>query len=224
MPAEHSRKDSADVIRHHMPLPESDVVLIDGFRVTSLDRTVYDVIRSVHLEAAVVCFDAALHKIAWDDTHRTYDVAGAERFRQLVAARIHGGKGVRGIRQARFVLEFADGRADSPGESVSRLWMWQLNVPAPVLQHVVDLGDGRYAQLDLAWPTLARWAEFDGLAKYSDPDLLDGQTAEEVLDAERRREQEIEAVTGWSCDRWGFAQMPSLDAFASHLRTIGLYR
>ncbi len=57
-----------------------------------------------------------------------------------------------GIIQARFVTRFADGRAQLPGESVSRLWMAQLGIRKPELQYRVALGGGKYALLDFAWP------------------------------------------------------------------------
>lgn len=222
-PGVHPRRRGADVVRHHADLPEADVVEIDGLRVTSLERTVYDVIRTVSLEAAVVCFDAALRSIAWDDDTNVYDTAAAEDFRRRVQERIAAHSGARGIRQARFVAEFADGRAQLPGESISRLWMWQLGVPTPELQYRVDFPDGKYALLDFAWPQLARWAEFDGRIKLEDAELLAGRTPEEVIERQNRRERSIRAVTGWHCDHWGFEQMPTISDFAAFLRTIGLY-
>ena len=41
-----------------------------------------------------------------------------------------------------FVVEFADGRAESPGESQSRLRMWELSLPAPELQVPIMTDDG----------------------------------------------------------------------------------
>ncbi len=137
--------------------------------------------------------------------------------------RIVASRGGRGTRQARFVVGFADGRAQLPGESISRLWMWQLGIPDPRLQLRVDLRAGRYALLDFAWPQLGRWAEFDGEVKYTDPEMLDGRTIDEVRAHQTQREQAVREATGWRVDRWGFPQMRSIDAFAAHLRSIGLY-
>jgi len=220
VPGRHTRRNSTDVVRHQAPLPETDVVIIGGVRVTSLDRTVYDVIRTRSLECAVVVFDAALRAQAW--MGNTYEVEVAEAFRARVERRIRDNPGARGIRQARFVTSFADGRADRPGESISRLWMWQLGAPDPELQYRVEFGDGTYALLDFAWPALGRWGEFDGTSKYSDATMLAGRTAEQVLESQRAREGRVRQATGWHPDRWGFAQMPTIDAFAEHLRKIGL--
>lgn len=221
VPGRHTRRDSRDAVRHHLPLPDEDVEVIDGLRVTTLARTVYDVIRMVSLEAAVACFDAALRLVAWDDDEKAYDAYAAAVFRADVVRRISRSAGARGIRQARFVAEFADGRAQLPGESVSRLWMWQLGMPDPQLQRRVELEAGRFALLDFAWPALGRWAEFDGEVKYTDADLLRGRTAEEVRTDQTLRERAVKRATGWRVDRWGFEQMSTIDAFASHLRALG---
>jgi hypothetical protein len=222
VPGLNGRRNGPDLVRHHVALPANDIVVIDGLKVTSLDRTAYDLIRAVSLDAAVASFDAALHRVAWDEETNRYDVDAAERFRDLVRRRVAANPGARGIRQARFVVEFGDGRAQSPGESIARLWMWQLSVPVPVLQHRVDFPDGTYALLDFSWPEMGRWAEFDGLVKYMDAEILAGRTAEQVLEAQDRREQKVRAATGWDCDRWGFERMQTIDDFAQHLRAIGL--
>lgn len=222
VPGLHTRKNSSDVVRHHLPLAERDVEVVDGLNATTLERTIYDVIRTTSLETAVACFDSALRRVAWDDHSRRYDHAAAGALREEIVSRISRGTGARGIRQARFVAGFADGRAQLPGESVSRLWMWQLQIPTPELQFRVELGHGKFALLDFAWPQLGRWAEFDGETKYHDPEMLDGRTMDEVMADQWQREQAVRRATGWRVDRWGFVQMPTLDAFAAHLRDIGL--
>ncbi|MEQ6897243.1 hypothetical protein [Microbacterium sp. KR10-403] len=222
LPAGATRSNGGDIRRHHVPLPHADIATVDGMRVTSLERTVYDVIRSVSLEAAVVVFDAALHKVAWDDKTNTYDEPEAERFRQAVRERVCTHPGARGIRQARFVTEFADGRAGSPGESVSRLWMWELGVPTPELQYRVELRNGRYALLDFAWPHLCKWGEFDGQIKYSDAGILRGRTVDEIMQLQQEREAAVEAATKWKCERWGSPALTDLPDFARAMRAAGL--
>ena len=222
LPAGARRRRAAGTKRHHVPLPELDVTIVDGIRVTTLERTVYDVIRMVSLEAAVVVFDAALHQIAWDTETNTYDEDAAERFREAIRLRVRSHPGARGIKQARFVAEFADGRSGSPHESVSRLWMWELGAPTPELQYRVELPDGRYALLDFAWPTLAKWGESDGQIKYTDPRLLAGRTPHEVLELQERRQAAVELATKWTCHRWGSAALTDLPEFAQYLRAAGL--
>lgn len=220
IPGPSSRHDSPDVVRHHLPLSEADVEIIDGLRVTTLSRTVYDVIRMTSLEAGVSCFDAALRQVAWDDDTREYDAVAAAGFRQGVLDRIIAHTGARGIRHARFVTDFADGRAQLPGESVSRLWMWQLGMPDPELQRRVELDIGGLALLDFAWPALGRWAEFDGEVKYTDPGMLAGRSADEVRHLQNAREDAVRRATGWEVSRWGWDQAPSFASFAALMRRL----
>ena len=220
---EHPRRNGSDVTWHFAPLADDEVVEREGMRVTSLDRTVYDVIRTESLEAAVACFDAALRSVGWDERENEYDRDAAEDLRARVRARVFANPGARGIVQARFVTRFADGRAQLPGESVSRLWMAQLGIRAPELQYRVALGRGRYALLDFAWPDAGLWCEFDGEVKYNDGDLLRGRDRDGVLAAQDARERRIRAVTGWESHRWGFDRMQTFDAFVEYLREIRLY-
>ncbi|MEV4687193.1 hypothetical protein [Microbacterium sp. LWH3-1.2] len=218
----HTRRNARDVIRHQEPLPEQDVVLIDGLRVTSLDRTVYDVIRTASMETALVVYDAALRKCAWNEATRSYDEARAAGFRALVDTRIVRGAGARGIRQARLLSAIGDGRAQLPGETITRLWLLQLGVAKPELQHRIGFPDGAFALLDLAWPALGRWVEFDGAFKLTDEDVMGGRTADDVRADQQSREDRVRRLTGWRCDRHGFERMLSIDAFAEYLRSIGL--
>src|SRR5690606_31187654 len=59
----HSRVE-AGVVRRDMRIDEADIVEVEGIRVTSLTRTVFDVARTASLETAVGCADAALRRVA----------------------------------------------------------------------------------------------------------------------------------------------------------------
>lgn len=218
-----TRHNAHDVRRHHEPIPEEDVVIVDGVRVTTLERTVYDVIRTRSLESAVIAFDAAMRKLAWDDRTNTYDEVTAGAFRRRIRDRIHAHAGARGIRQARFVVEFADGRAQLPGESLLRLRVWQAGLPTPVLQYRVQLEGARYALLDVALPARRRWLEFDGSVKYTDERMMVGGDLQATLAAESTRQAAVERVTGWRCDRLGWQDVRTIDAFARVQRAIDLY-
>ncbi len=214
-------RSRGDVIRHSGLLPESDVTTIDGLRVTTLARTVTDLIRTSSPEAAVAYADAALRLVAWRG-HGDYDETSAEGFRGDITARLAASPGARGIRQARVIADFADGRAQLPGESVSRLWMQRLGVVAPILQLPVALGSGRHAYPDFAWPSLGRFGEFDGDGKYLDAALTAGREPRAILRAQRAREGELIAATGWRPVRWGSERLTGLAAFAGFLRAQGL--
>ncbi|WP_375385808.1 hypothetical protein [uncultured Microbacterium sp.] len=219
---ENPPKSQFDVVRHRDALTDADVVRVGGHVATSLERTVYDIIRAESLETAVAVFDAALRSVAWNDDVLTYDFAAAARFRRAVAMRVDAARGARGRLQAQFVTAFADGRAQLPAESVSRLWLYELGVPAPELQYRVVGVSGRTYFLDMAWPELGIFGEFDGQGKYTLPHLTKGRTEVEVRAAEAEREAEIRAATGWRPIRWKGVQISALDSFAEFLRDAGI--
>lgn len=95
----------------------------------------------------------------------------------------------------------ADGRAESPGESMSRVRMWQARLPRPDLQRTV-LAEGapgvRY-RVDFIWQDLGVVGEFDGRVKYQRQSF--GRDPEQVLWEERTRERELVRM-GLQVARW----------------------
>lgn len=183
------RKPAA--ILHKAPLAAGDVVHIDGFSVTSLERTVVDVARAWPKADALAVVDAALARGA--------DLgAMTERVR---LRRSHGNA------RARWVLIFADGRSESYYESLTRLRFHEQGVPPPELQYTVITPGGHLLGVaDFAWPSLGVLGEFDGAAKYGDL-RGEGQSPQQVLAAEKRREEQI-CLQGW----W-FARFTARDCY-----------
>ncbi|SDQ45167.1 hypothetical protein [Microbacterium sp. cf332] len=212
-----------DVVRHRHYVAATDITSVDALRTTNLARTLFDVLCAESAETATAAMDVALRSVAWRG-RGVYEAAAAAALSAAVAARIEHAPGARGIRRARFVAAIADGRAQLPGESVSRLWMLQLGAAQPALQYPVAIGGGRCAFLDFAWPTLRRFGEFDGDGKYLDPALTAGRSPRDVLRDQRERESRIVAATGWTPVRWGWERLGSRTAFAAFLRSHGLLR
>jgi hypothetical protein len=216
----HPPKTHGDVVRHKLALPSADVTERNGLPVTTLDRTIFDVIRTQRLDAAVAVFDAALRLVAWDEARHAVNVAAAERFRADVRARVFAAPGARGIRTARLALELADPRAQLPGEALSRVRMWELSMPAPVLQLAVDTAKGR-RYLDFAWPTLRRFGEFDGLIKLYEPEYTRGRDVAAIQAEQRERRAAIEVATGWQGMSWGWESLVDAGTFWTTLRAQG---
>lgn len=100
------------------------------------------------------------------------------------------------------VLSFADPRAESPGESRSRVVIDQLGFVAPHLQTEVRLAGGRRRRLDFDWDAAGVIGEFDGKVKYQ-PGSRDGFGNEaSVYWDEKWREDEVEEATGKRFVRW----------------------
>ncbi|WP_183061968.1 type IV toxin-antitoxin system AbiEi family antitoxin domain-containing protein [Motilibacter peucedani] len=174
--ADHRKRPGLHVLR--APLPDEHVRADGhGVPVTSGARTAIDLARSLPLHAAVVAMDSALRlRLA---TPEALDEA-------LQAVR-----GWRGAPQAVRAVRLADGRSESPGETLARLVMAELGLPTPVPQGVVRGASGRPYRGDLVLEEHHVVVEFDGWSKYAG----DGSTsAAEVLRAEKRREDDLRAA------------------------------
>ena len=98
-------------------------------------------------------------------------------------------------------VAFLDGRSESAGESVSRVRLVQQGLPCPDLQREIYDADGRLvARVDFCWDEERTVGEFDGKQKYGRL-LRPGQTSEEVIYAEKVREDALRDV-GWQVVRW----------------------
>ena len=173
---------------HGVPFATCDTTMMGGTRVTSLARTVLDLACSESIERGVAVGDAALRLGL-----RDYEVVAA-----VLAA---GGR--HGIARARSTAELIDVRSESVGESFSRVRFWRWGIPAPVLQlEVRDPYGVLVGRGDFGWPELGTIGEFDGKVKYGLL-LKPGQSAADVLFAEKRREERIREL-GWQVVRWGW--------------------
>lgn len=204
--------------RHEDFLDDSDVEEVDGILRTTIERTVFDVLRHLPAETALACADAALRMTS--ARGRVVDLASSETWRERLTERAARTRGQRGVRQARRLIAFADGRAESPGESVSRLQLFRLGFREFALQAPVDGPHGHPYYVDLALPEARAFWEFDGAAKYIDPSLRGGLDASAVLLAEKRREDWIRGRTQWRFARGEDRDIATPDALASRLRSF----
>jgi hypothetical protein len=113
-----------------------DVALIDGIKVTTPLRTACDLGRLLSRDQALAALDGLVRDAGVSVDELRHEVT---RFR-----------GYRGVRQLRALAPLADGRAQSPAESILRLrWLDcselpkpvpQLRLPGPVSDYYLDLG------------------------------------------------------------------------------------
>lgn len=200
---------------HADELTVEDVTLLDGVRCTSLDRTVFDLVRMLDFDAAVVVADAALRIVASADG--VYDEQIAEEWRERMLARAADAAGARGVRQARDVIAFADGRAESPVESVARVQLMRLGFRDVRLQ--VEVGDYR---VDLCVEDVGVLLEIDGVVKYEDEVLRAGRSLEQVLLDEKRREDWIRGVTQRRLVRLEPHHVATPEALCARLESFGI--
>ncbi len=209
-----------DVMRHCTPLGPHDVTEVHGIRCTSLARTVFGVACAASPDTALVIADGAERLVA--TTGSGWDPDLAEQWRRGLAERIARAAGARGIRRARWVAGFADGRAETTLESISRLQLRRLGFQRVRLQVPVAAPAGRDYRVDFGLDDVDAWGECDGAGKYLDEAQRSGRSPEQVLLDEKRREDWIRGTTGRRILRWEHRHVTSAAALAAHLSAFGI--
>jgi len=98
-----------------------------------------------------------------------------------------------GRRRAGIAIARSSDASESPLETLVLARCQDLGFESPVQQFPIVGSDGRTYRVDFAWDDGRIVAESDGQGKYRDPELLAGRSSEEVLWAEKRRENAIRA-------------------------------
>lgn len=177
---------------HGAALPAEQVTEVNGFRVTSLSRTVLDLACLLRPLLAVPIGDAALQAGMTTD-----------ELAQRLAESAHR----HGIARARRTATLLDARSESPGESMSRVVFAEHRIPMPIPQLQVIDELGRFVgRSDFGWKEQQTLGEFDGKKKYGRLLLRPGQSPEEALFEEKRREDRLRDL-GWQVVRWIWADL-----------------
>ncbi|MGC5616627.1 hypothetical protein [Georgenia sp. Z1491] len=186
-------------MRHTLPLPDEDIVEIDGVPVTSMDRTIIDLSRfTVPLDALV----SADHALALGSAVDRFDRAGTESRARAIRTRWRRRLEnlpvrARGARSARSVIDWSVAWSESARETWLR-WVvltWgrrdvvaQCPVVVPGTTYFTDLAlrDG------LLPDGSPRWShqEYDGEGKFG----MTGLERRTVLHEQERRERAITAL------------------------------
>ncbi|WP_341997416.1 hypothetical protein MRBLWH7_003833 [Microbacterium sp. LWH7-1.2] len=206
--------------RHRDRLPDDHIDVLFGIRCTSLERTVFDLVRTLSPEAAIAAADAALRQVAMRKDG--YDEAAAEAWRERMIELCGRSRGMRGIRQAEAAIRFVDGRSESPGESVSRLQLSRLGFRRLMLQVAVPGPSGKDYSVDIEIEDVRTFFEFDGKGKYLDEAMRSGRTLEQVLLDEKRREDWIRGGTQKRLVRAESAHIVTPEALAQRLSAFAV--
>jgi len=198
------------------PVPESPDV-IDGLLVTPIARTLVDIGRSARLETSVAMMDHALAPV-----HGRRAVVPGGRITRAALVAEHGTiASPRGRVRCEQAIGLADGESGSAGESLSRVVMHVLGVPAPILQQSFYDARGLIGYVDFWWPAFNLIGEFDGYGKYLREELLAGQTTAQAVIAEKTREDRLRRC-GPIVTRWDWTIARSLPRLERHLIEAGL--
>lgn len=184
--------------KHHVLTHDisKDLTVAAGLPVVNVARTVWEVATGATLEAAVCTADSALRRYP-EIEGDLGTIAGTFDRRP-------------GSRRARAAVRLADGRAESPGESLSRVLFHLRGIPKPELQHKIYDRDGvLVAVTDFYWEDFCHVGEFDGKEKYSKY-LRPGESPADAVFREKRREDVVRGRQ-LGMTRWAW-----LDVMANH--------
>jgi hypothetical protein len=136
---------------------------IEGVRVTLPERTAMDLGCKLSRREALAAMDALMrcHGFTVQDLLRLLP----RYFRR------------RGVVQLRQLVRLVDGRAESSGESWTRLAIADHGLPTPVPQHWVHVAGVPTYRLDLAYPHARIAVEYDGEEFHSSPEAGEADAA-----------------------------------------------
>ena len=180
-------RSEVGLTRHCRGLRAEEIVDLGTLRATAVERTLADLAVVQPFRFAASPADHALR-------------AGLTSRDALIA---HLEQPFRGRSRALQIAEFADGRAETPGESLSRATIHILGFPIPLLQvrHI----NGRHVEFtDFEWPDYVVIGEFDGLGKYLREELSGNRSVAQVVIDEKQREDRLRLSSGSRFARWGW--------------------
>lgn len=188
----------------------ADAVQIDGTPTLPVADCVLGACRLSSVEAGMVLVDSAYDLQLCSPTE--------------LADRFDATRGWPGTARLQITLRLAQPGAQSVGESRMRFLLWSVGLPKPELQYVVEQNDVVVGVADFAWPQHRLFGEFDGRVKY-EALLRPGESASDVVIREKRREDRMREITGWSFIRFTWADLHDPDRTVARLRkAMGLAR
>ena len=194
-------------VQHHEGLClDVDLVERNGFRTVNHARAGLEHASLVSTESAVMTLDAGLHEAHFSDD----DMQEAFALMQSWP----------GIQRLQIAVRFADGRAESVGESRSRWLCYKHGLPTPELQFEVYDERGRLVgRTDFAWPEHRLLGEFDGKIKYGRL-LKPGEEPGDVVLREKRREDLLREILQWAVVRIMWADLYRSTETAARIRRL----
>ncbi|MGH3447207.1 MAG: hypothetical protein ACRDQA_19290 [Nocardioidaceae bacterium] len=177
----------AGIKHHRTPLDPARIITLDGVRVTDPAKTTLGMAAEFGYRSGLVTADAALRE-------------GASRgdllsLASAVTTEPHAPA-------MRAVAEAADGRAETPIETLGRILLVNMGITDLELQVVIALADDHSAVVDIYSRGLRHVFEADGRVKYQDQYDARGRlvTADDVVWFEKKREDLVRG-TGAGCSR-----------------------
>lgn len=195
-----------DWIQHRGVLPEEQIAEVNGVRVSTGARCAVEVTTIAPLEPSLVTVNDLLHL--------------ASMTRDEFTALAHDARYWPNSLVTDLVVHMCDGRLESVAETRTDVLCWAQRLPRPTPQVGVKDADGReFARVDFAWLAHGVFLEFDGRIKYAKY-RRNGETLEQYLLREKKREERICQLTGWVCIRITWEQLAQPEATAARIRRL----
>ena len=196
----------AGLVHHRGVLPMRLVDTKGAVPVTEATRTALEMTTVTSVESALVTVNGLLHSGATSEAAITAMRDDVRQWPHSLTTDL--------------VLRLADPRIESAGESRALYLCWSQQLPRPVPQvEVLDERGLVIARLDFAWPTHGVFLEFDGREKYA-RHRRPGESLDDYLMREKRREERICLLTGWTCIRLGWDDLSRPVVTADRIRRI----
>ena len=197
-----SRRE-ASVVHHAGTLGDDEIEkLPSGLLVTKPPRSVVDMTRISSFASGLVTADMALRL-----------GVKAVALLEVLERQRHW----KGAAMASRVIEEADGRSESVGETLLRIAFMEIGAPRPEPQLQFFTEDGaEWARADFGFKKERVLAEFDGKRKYKVQPGADPEQAGEVVFREKRREEALRDL-GWEIVRFIWADLHQRRLIASRL-------
>ena len=196
----------AGVVYHCGDLTDNDVEIVNGIPVTRAARCAVEVTTMASVEPALITVNGLLHS-----RQLTIEAFDAELKRLC-----HWPHTL----TSTVVLRLCDARIESVAESRTLFLCWAQHLKRPEPQvPVLDEYGIVFAYADFAWKEEGVFLEFDGRIKY-ELYRREGETLEEFLMREKKREERICMLTGWVCIRITWADLANPHVTARRIRRI----
>lgn len=199
-----SGRHEAGIRQHSGRQRPGDVTAEHGTRFSSPLRAVLEVATVGPLGSALAVANFYLHRgdFTVEELTARYD-AEMDRWPRSLHSRL--------------LLQLADPRIESVGETRVALFLWRRGFRVPEVQLEIRDGGTLVARLDFADPDRRFWIEFDGRAKY-EKGAREGQRVADVVLAEKQREDRVRELTGWRCFRIVWQDLADEPGLAIRLR------
>lgn len=209
-----SRNASSKDVRWHV-VSDDEFVVVQGLRVTTLERTVLDCMRTAGFGQALAVADSALRVSGRSSS------CFVSRFRRI-------GGNLAGATHAARTMHYADALSESGGESIARAAMIQQGFALPELQVALPqpLDPRRSFRIDFLWTRVDGGkviGEFDGMQKYEDETMLRGRSSLRALADEQHREAQL-TLYGMPIVRFSYKDVANTSRFVELLDRYGIPR